>query len=380
MNNICIDVKQSFKHVGVILCTTRKEEKIALEKRISAARKVVLASRSIGSLTVPVPPSTLSKMYWSVAIPKMVYGLDVSPLSENDICDLEAAHRNNAKTIQGIPVSSANPSVLAPLGWLSISSLIAMMQMLFMFRTLCMPFRNVYKETILVKLREICEYGDIDANQFKVKSPVMSMLCYAKQYGLTDKIKNCLINDDFGMFSSWKTIVKKVVWKFEASKWKLSCSMYSCLNVYNMSLTTIGMCVWWKLAKFNPRLVKKAACLMAVLCGGQPVKMQCNFESRMCKLCDMRARDDAEHNIMICPRFAPKRKLIMDVISTSMPPAMQDAFAQYNNATKLTFLLSGLGVDFTPEWHDTYKGVLMLVFELYKQRKELYDEISDVLP
>ena len=56
-----------------------------------------------------------------------------------------------------------------------------------------------------------------------------------------------------------------------------------------------------------------------------------------------------------------------------MPNTMTEEFAQYNTATKLSFLLSRLRSKFTPEWENVYLSILWFVWEIYETRKQLYD-------
>ena len=56
---------------------------------------------------------------------------------------------------------------------------------------------------------------------------------------------------------------------------------------------------------------------------------------------------------------------------------MRQEFAQYNNATKLSFILSGLQSDYTPEWEPIYVNTLKLVNSMYELRKELYDALDN---
>ena len=60
-------------------------------------------ARGIGSKRVPMNPAVMSKVYWSVSIPRMLYGIEVVPLSDKDINDLEKAHRQNGKIIMNVP-------------------------------------------------------------------------------------------------------------------------------------------------------------------------------------------------------------------------------------------------------------------------------------
>ena len=82
--------------------------------------------------------TVLSKLYWSVAIPRMLYGLDVQPVNETGLMELEKAYRQHCKLIQRLPQIIPNPAPLATVGWLGISGYIDIMKLCFMWRVLCM--------------------------------------------------------------------------------------------------------------------------------------------------------------------------------------------------------------------------------------------------
>ena len=77
-------------------------------------------------------PTTMSKIYWGICIPKMLYGIETTPTSEACIEMMEAAHRQNANIIMNLPKSTPKPAPLALLGWKSIESYIAYMKITFM--------------------------------------------------------------------------------------------------------------------------------------------------------------------------------------------------------------------------------------------------------
>ena len=93
-----LTVVASCKHMGVTLCTDRASQKQAVSGRIGAARNIVYAARGLGSSNVLVPPSVLSKIYWSVAVPKLIYGLEITPIEETDMINMEA--RSSASQIR----------------------------------------------------------------------------------------------------------------------------------------------------------------------------------------------------------------------------------------------------------------------------------------
>ena len=61
----------------------------------------------------------------------MAYGLEADVINDNNIEELEKAHRHHAKIVQGIPNMVHKPAVLAPLGGLSMKGYIAIKKMFF---------------------------------------------------------------------------------------------------------------------------------------------------------------------------------------------------------------------------------------------------------
>ena len=67
----------------------------------------------------------MSKIYWSVAIPKLTYGLDVTHVDDRCMEKLESIHRQNAKLVQSLPSNVHTPAPLATIGWISMFAHIA---------------------------------------------------------------------------------------------------------------------------------------------------------------------------------------------------------------------------------------------------------------
>ena len=113
------------------------------------------SAKGIGSPVTPVPPPILSKIYTSVALPKLLYGLDVCPIEDNAVVMLENAHRQFARFVQYLPQNTPTPSSLATLGWMSITPQIALLKIMFILRTLCLPVHNIFAETLRFRLTDL---------------------------------------------------------------------------------------------------------------------------------------------------------------------------------------------------------------------------------
>ena len=375
MNDQVLDVKTHCKHVGVLLFTDKQRSILEYKKRCSASRAVLLAARGMGSANVPVPPSTLSKIYWAVAVPKLTYGMEVTPLSDTEIETFEVAHRQNAKITQGLPSNIPNPASLATLGWLSMRSYISLLKIMFIFRLLCSPFNSVYKQIMILKLNEC-----IDGNCGKLKGPISDMYTHAMKYGLDVDVRECLLNMNtyMGKIDKWKTIVKNVIWQNEIAKWKISCMLYKELDIYRMCIDKLAMNAWWSLLKLRPYLGKQVSGVMAVLLGGQPSGLQCNFGGAPCRICDARVKDTKTHVLLYCEAMQRDREIKLNIVLDSMPPAMKNSCTNLNGNERLIFLLSGLKSNSTTEWPDVYEAIAHWVYSMYEKRKEKYDYLDEM--
>ena len=67
------------------------------------------------------------------------------------------------------------------------------------------------------------------------------------------------------------------------------------------------------------------------------------------------------------------RNLYISKIRLSMPLAMRNEFSTMSHSRKLMFILSGLNDVFCHEFLLVYKNMSVFVYEMYKQRKKLYE-------
>ena len=277
-----------------------------------SAKSVIHAAKGLGSDNVPVPPGVLSKIYWAVAIPKMLYGFEVLPLEESSEIRLEDAHRQNAKYIQGLPRNIHKPAPLATLGWLSIHVYIAIMKIMFIVRTLCLPCNNLFREVLVKRIN----YLSCDRNykSEKIHGPVKNALQYFKKYDLMKILDKFKIAGNVQLVNETKIYVKKVIWNFETNRWKSSCMLYRELKLYMDGVMAIRMNVWWLLAKKRPHLTGKKSSVIAVLMSCQPKSLQCNHGHKLCRLCQIRVVENPVHTLLHCNRLCTVRTRLLENI------------------------------------------------------------------
>ena len=244
MVNVC-------RHLGIDLVSDNKLIAESYSRRIGQSQKAFSALRGLGSEFLPVPPNVLSKLYWSVVIPKMTYGMEIVPITEAGMLELKKVHRNNARVIQNLPVSTPTPSTLATVGWLSIDAFICMRKLTFLWHILCMPVSNIYRRLVILLMQQCLINGSLWNTEMR-ESPVIDMFRVAHRYGMTNLLRHCYLNKDFGAFTARKSLVKRVVWEYEWRRWRASCVMYPRLETYNSIVNDIKMNVWWIFCKYNP--------------------------------------------------------------------------------------------------------------------------------
>ena len=374
--NEILNQSKTCKHMGVILCTDSRLQREKCSEKIGAGKTALSAARGLGSHNVPVTPCVLSKLYWSVSVPKMTYGYEVTPVSNTNLNELEDAHRQSAKIVQGLPLNLPKPPSLATLGWMSMKSYIAMIKIMFMIRTLCLPDGNVYRNIIKYRVDETNNSSEATR---KYVSPVEQMLNLVREYNIGYITDKCISRGNFGDVERWKIVVKKVLWEKEIAMWRGTCILYPELNVYTDCVKNIAMSIWWRVARASTRLQKQISGTLAVMMGGQPRGIQCNLGVRMCGLCNDRCRENPEHVLFECQILESFRDRAWSQVLSCMPRGMVSSIGCYNNGEKLRFLLLGLRCESViTEWQNIFEEVAIFVYAMYSHRKEKYDMLIGI--
>ena len=361
-----LSLVQRTKHMGIELNSTKKLDLEDANKRVAAAQGVVLSARGIGSYMTPVTPTILSKIYWSVGVSKMAYGLEVKPMHENEINVLEKAHRKFAKIIQGLPDNTANCTPVATLGWLCMSSYIAMRKIIFLWHLIFLPETNIYRRIMM----HIIACVGPRVPDFS-KSPVKEMYRMAWRYGLGLDVWEALLHGPTGTFMIKKRATKQLVWDFEKRLWRSTTVMFKNLDYYLNTIDDIKVLSWWKFVRKKPAKIRQTSCTVALLLGTQPKGMQCNY-SGICVLCNERQQETPEHVLLRCRHYDDVRPHYVNRINSCMPLAMQRQFGSMTMSEQCQFLLSGLNNSYIEEWNSLYTEVVDFVWHMYRYRHQTY--------
>ena len=145
LGNSKLKIVDQSTQVGIKLANSKAGKDRIIHERIGKARHVISAARGIGNNSIPVSVTVLSKIYWAIVVKRMVFGLEVYVIDENNMEELDKAQRHHAKIVQGIPNMVHKPTVLAPLGWMSMKGYITIKKMCFLWSILCYPDTGIYK-------------------------------------------------------------------------------------------------------------------------------------------------------------------------------------------------------------------------------------------
>ena len=362
------------KHMGVLLTSYNSAFKDNFKEKIAAGKNCILAARGLGSPNVPVSPRVLSKIYWCISIPRITYGLEVTPVKDNHsiITEMEQAHRQIAKLIQCLPQNISKPACLVTLGWMSMESYVILKKISFLWQVLNLPDEHIYKITALYTIHQ-CQ----NRIEYSIKcSPIADAWHYVSRLNLDTKILGESGTGEIASKYARKRLLKRVVWELDYKRWQATKLCYPELELFYECIKNINMHPWWSLATIYPHLVHKIGTIISILMGGQPKGMLCNMNSKLCKLCSYRARDDVTHLLFECEGLKTIQDTGWATVILLMTEGMRCDMERLTYKEKSTLILSCYGNTFIPDWTDLYAATLNFVHLIYQKRADMYKAIG----
>ena len=218
---------------------------------------------------------------------------------------------------------------------------------------------------------------NINAANEKVKGPVFSMIECIRQYRFYQLLSKCLNTGSWDMVNGIQIKVKRKILDIEKNRWKSTCLLYNSLGTYNKSVVSLVLHPWWVYVRHFPATYRKVSCVFAILCGRQPVGLQRNFSSSICKLCTNSCRETSLHVLFECDALNNIRETLISNIVCAMPQNMSNSFLSLNNCDRYTILITGLHCkSYIQEWANVYYNIARFVFDMYKKRADLYDLLA----
>ena len=257
-----LEISNCEKHLGVALANSDKHEETFIEGRIKSCKSILYGIKAIGSKRVPVTPVISSKLYNSVCIPKLLYGVEVMNVSEGSLDKVTTFHCHAAKNLQGLPDQAVNCGSLATIGWPSISCIIDKLRLLFLCRLLALPMTNIYKVLIIRRIISIV-YNPGTAHV----GPTSTMLKLCNKYGILTIVLDCINTGCYLSMAEWKRLVTKAVICHDTKKWKVTCALHKSLYMLNTKVQEVLISPWWLHCYRNINELHNVRCVIQLLLG-----------------------------------------------------------------------------------------------------------------
>ena len=372
-----LKVSDTHTHVGVPLCTSKKAYNRAIEGRMSSCRQAFFTIKSVSPPPTMMQPTIMTKLYWSLCVTKMTYGMEIWPIDKTCIEMVESVHRDIGKNIQGLPVQTSKPASYVTLGWSSVECHVDLAKLLFLWKLVSLPCTSLYNRIVISRLTE---FRFLPKNMRWHESPIYELYQTAIKYNLATVIDEML---DTGIVISrnrWVTMTKSATNDMYAAQWNMSAIMYPRLSGFlklqnNECLSASG---WWIACKGRPQLAKMCRTLVAILVGEHNLgsaKGRFVRHSKLCQICSMYVEETVHHFLLECDGLSAQRRTLMNNILTVMPPAMAESFQSLAYEQQTQFLLGELGRTLMPELFHVHSAVIRLVHELYSTRNSLLKDI-----
>jgi hypothetical protein len=344
-----IPIVNKAKHLGIMNYVKNKDESKYIIEKVCEAKRSFIAAKGLGNNCVPLSTTISSKLYWSICVPIVTYGMEISIISNECMNILEDMHWSVAKQIQNLPPQTPNPAVLPQLGWLSIGGHIDYLKLLFIWRILTMGKNCVYKVIVLCRIVEFC-------NNMESYGPVFNIIKTAKKYGLLDILVESALSSNYMKRIKWKSIVKQSIKEHERKRNYVSSLLYFKLGLYRSTVTYFSMSPWWIHASRYPNERCHVVLIFRIIVGVHVFEKEGNYNGRnKCNVCTNFANDSLQHVLYECEGLSNLREKEMDVITEYCPQPFIQYYTSLSMYEKTCFILNSFGcVTYVEEFHKIF--------------------------
>jgi exonuclease III len=366
LGNAHIKTMSEYTHVGVNIATKQVTDLCQVKKRIELSKRAMYSLVGCSLYKTCLSPLALSKLYWSVVIPKLLGNAEVRYISDTEMVEYEKFHRSVAQDIQHLPKSAPNPSVLALLGWRDLMSYLDYVKLMFLYRILALQPKCIYRVVFIRRLFYILSSGI-----YSQTSPVANIVKVCSKYDILHIILEWLANGYLPGKAEWKTTVKNIIKDNTFAHWRFEIMLYSKLSIYRIINNFMEPSCWWVLAKALPFLKSPCCTMVKLMCGSNclAVNKKCELprSDRLCTQCNV--VEDVIHFIMFCTITAPLKEELYKVILNELSTDGRRFWSELSSIMQLYILL---GLDFPLPSYDLYvirHFGCIFVHRMYKLRK-----------
>ena len=368
LGNNVIKVSDTHTHVGIPLCTSASSEKRAIQERVSSCRQTLFTVRALSPVPLMLHPYPMSKLYWSLCVPRMTYGIEVWPVGQAGISAMTRAHNQSAKVIQGLPPQTSDPVCHSTLGWKTMEAHVDLCVLMFLWKLLALPVNCIYNTLVIDRLTEFRFHNDVP----RLHSPIYNMYRTSIKYGLGNAVHDMLDSGDVGTRSQWFTLVNNAIKEYLTAKWFMTVMMYKRLNTFLLYVPEPHFVQWWNVCKLNQRLTMKCKTLIALLVGEHSLgcgQSKYVYRTALCQLCDSYIEETIPHFLLECSGLETARTPLLARLRDEMPAGMIYSFDSMCSKNQTKFLLAEMGRTPIQEWSGIQTAIIELVHDLYCERQ-----------
>lgn len=295
-----IPLTSNTTHLGLLRAETN-ENVINIEERLKLARRTLYALIATGVHgSNGLNPRVSYKIYQCYVIPRLLFGLEVLPITQTQLNLLSKFHMDNLKRFQSLPTRTANCAAYLLLGALPIQAELHKRQLSLLYNILVTP-----NETIRdLSVRQIAVNLD---NPLSYYSRVKDILELYQLPSLNELKQNQPTKE------SWKNTVKQAVNEHWTEILRNEVKEKSTLKFMNSESLKIGQThpVWdsLDLCVFD---VKKGITKSRMVTGTYLLQTNCHKFSKanvtaIYKCCGL-DEEDLAHMLLECPSLISQRK------------------------------------------------------------------------
>ncbi len=316
--------------MGVVL----GKETEFVQEHISKGKRATVAMQSLTKSGCVLNPIVASKLYWAISISSMLYGTEVWAMSESTMIKFEKAHRQMARSIQGLPAFTPDVAVLAILGWVSAHGYTDRKRLMMLWSLVSLPVNNIYKQIFMNRVISY-RYGKCN----KSKSPMLTLYDTCCKYVLKYEVDKMVDTGVSMPKTVWKRMVSHKIMEEESRQWHTSLYLYSSLQVYRNVILKIAMCMWWVLADTIPHMRQECHSVILLITGGCTLFHDKDpyIKGNICQLCDVNVKDSVEHFMYVCTALNAERLELLNEVAMH---AKSDNFIYLSIEEKWAFVLA----------------------------------------
>lgn len=359
-----VSVKNEYVHLGINNMSGSKIDMNEILDSIGRAKRALFGTIGSGLSSCILSPASISKVYHSVSLPKMITGAEVRYFSKNELDAYDSCHIEVAKRIQNLPTNCPNIAALSSLGWHDILYYVELAKLMFVFRLLSLSADSIYRRIFVLR------FYFISSNMvYSVFSPVAMIIKILKKYHMYDQVVFNLENGTLPSKAEWKKYCLSRMNTFHLPRWRLVLKLYPRLNIFRIVCVHYEQCIWWKIAKLCPMLKYKCVTMMKMLTCSNSLNANVYRGRGNEELCARCGQLETEYHLVIeCNDYQVERRELFMMIENSLD--LQDA-AIWNNLSLYMKFLTLLGLDFPfdkGKLLELYKHSCNFVHKIYWQR------------